>query len=104
MNAATEGSAEADRKVRAYVMWTLRSGSRGDMYIRIERDEAFRHLRVCPSTTIDEAEAEVYRFWDTGVTGATFTASLRCEHGVNTEWQWGELGRLPEILAALDDL
>ena|SRR5690242_20968131 len=100
----TEASADADRKVRAYVMRTLRSGKRGDHFVRIERDEAFRHLRVCTSTAVATAEAERVNFWDTGVTGAQFTASLRCDHGVNTDWEWGELGLLPEILAELDGL
>jgi hypothetical protein len=88
---------DADELVRRYIMRTFREPDAG-MYSSARNG----HLMACPDTVVSEAEVEGCRFWDTGVTGMQFTAVISCPHGERQEFEFGELGELPDILADLD--
>lgn len=88
----------ADDLVARYITKVYRA-RQSDMGWATPKDE---HLPDCPDLTVQTPEARTERFWDTGVTGCTFTAVMTCQHGHREEFEWSDLGNLPEVLAELE--
>lgn len=87
----SSSNADVNELVRRYILRQYR------------RECPDSHLATCPATVVEDAEATPARFYDTGVEGIEFTATLRCSHKTE-DYEYGELGDLPDILKELDEL
>jgi hypothetical protein len=92
----TDGAAKADELVKRYILRQYRKATR-------DAGQDDDHLANCPDVTVEEAEARFALFYDTGVDGVMFTATLRCPHGASFDYEYGELGDLPDILRDMED-
>lgn len=81
--------ADADELVRRYILRSYRDQAPGS------------HLATCPEVVVEEAETRHALFYDTGVDGVIFEATLRCPHE-SKEYEYGELGDLSDILADME--
>lgn len=81
---------DADELVRAYILRHYRE------------DDPHSHLATCPETVVVNETTQRTLFYDTGVDGVAFDATVRCPH-MSTEYEFGELGDLPDILAEMAD-
>lgn len=88
---------EADEKVERLIMSKLRSGDAGwGDYAPPE------HFAECPDAVITEAEASRELWFDTGVNAVRLTARLRCPHRGEIDWEWADLGELPDLIEEMD--
>lgn len=89
---------DADELVRRYIMRTFRADGANVLY----PEGRNAHLADCADAYVAAAETNVARFWDTGVTGVQFSASIKCPHGERQEYEFGDLGDLSDILADME--
>jgi hypothetical protein len=80
---------DADDRVRRYILkrWHNENPDHAD----------------CSTLHVVTAETQFALFYDTGVEGVAFTAELACEHREQFDYEFGELGELPDIIQALDE-
>jgi hypothetical protein len=88
----------ADEKVALLILRLLRSGDEGWK----SEFEAPEHFSECPDVTVKESEVHSEMWFDTGVEAIRLTARLSCPHRGDLDWEWADLGELPDLIDALD--
>lgn len=88
---------DADEKVNRLILAILRSGDHG-----WEGQLPPPHFTECPDVTVSKAEAELELWWDTGVDATRLTATLSCPHEGAVDWEWADLGDLPDLIEKMD--
>jgi hypothetical protein len=88
----------ADNKVRRLVLAYLHdrnSGWRDDYPVP-------EHYVTCPDVQVVEAESHAELWFDTGVEAVRLTARLSCPHQGEIEWEWADLGELPDLIEDME--
>ena len=86
----------ADEKVNRLILRRYRSEADGVAYPN--------HIQRCPDVYVAEADASDGTYGcDTGCEYVRFEATLRCPHGEETEFEWGDFGELAYMLDEMDD-
>jgi hypothetical protein len=91
---------DADTRVQHLILSKLRLGDAG---WKSAYPAPTEHLSRCPDVRVVESEARYELWFDTGVDAVRLTAVIQCPHEGPVEWEWADLGELPDLLDELDE-
>lgn len=89
-----EAAQRANERVAAYILEQFHDEPGGG--------ESAEHLAACDSIRVTDPDASNGTYGcETGCDYTRFTATIACGHGQQIEFEYGEFGRLGDILVGL---